>query len=497
MATVYTAEEIAGFKTLKDILEFAGVAPDLAQAFYLATGSSDATRPRVLGIVPSVEYTAMLATVQVKETVGDAEETRALKFAEKGQLLLVGEGCRACAGVLGSAPPDPSRAPSPGPAAAPSIAARKIKLSLVIRQADETEIEVCDEKLLDVGQGRWEATFGVDAKPDDNEDVTIEQISGVKWLIDNNVVPYLDFAIWGAYGHRMERKLRLSGQILDSAGKFRHIEIAGPPTLEVWQEAFSVMCTAFLFLDICDLGTLLLYRKKITDYHNCYGPATWILLYQADVRFRHEKLEKIRRQCLREHATARNAGGTTPFDSNRPWNYSYITGLKDKDWWEREFKDPAGLYLNKTSQLHAFIGGDAPVSSTDRAPIDALAPESLPRPAGGPKRTATIPPSAPGPKIARVDKAPKQKQKLATKDANGRFATNQKGQPLCEAFNGGGCGTAVSGLYCPVDRTKVHQCNLCLSNAHSAAHCSAGSRPKGDAKGGKGKIKGGGKKRHW
>ena len=269
MATVYTAEEIAGFKTLKDILDFAGVAPDLAQAFYLATGSSDATRPRVLGIVPSVEYTAMLATVQVKETVEDAEVSRALKFAEKGQLLLVGEGCRACAGVVGSAPPDPSGAPSPGPAAAPSIAVRKIKLSLVIRQADETEIEVCDEKLLDVGQGRWEATFGVDAKPDDNEDVTIEQISGVKWLIDNNVVPYLDFAIWGAYGHRMERKLRLSGQILDSAGKFRHIEIAGPPTLEVWQEAYSVMCTAFLFLDICDLGTLLLYRKKITDYHNC------------------------------------------------------------------------------------------------------------------------------------------------------------------------------------------------------------------------------------
>ena len=70
-------------------------------------------------------------------------------------------------------------------AAGPTVANRKIKLSLIIRQADETEIEVADESLMDIGQGRWEATFGLESKPEDNQDVTLEQLSGVKWLLDN------------------------------------------------------------------------------------------------------------------------------------------------------------------------------------------------------------------------------------------------------------------------------------------------------------------------
>ena len=144
-------------------------------------------------------------------------------------------------------------------------------------------------------------------------------------------MPYADFAIWGAYGRRMERKLRLAGQVLDSAGKFRHIEIAGPP-LQVWLEACNVLTPAYIFLDVMDLGTILLYRKKIVDYHNTYGPSTWILFYQADVRFRHEKIEKVRRQCLRDHTTATNAGGNSPFDTKRPWNYVYVRGMSDKDW---------------------------------------------------------------------------------------------------------------------------------------------------------------------
>ena len=219
----FTADEVATFKTMQSILDFASVDPSVAAAFYLETAAVPHTMPRALGIVPVEEFRSMINEITIAVEGG---EPRKLKFAEKGALLLVGEACRVCAGFLGSAPPGSivaPGAPSAGPAvSAPSVAGRKIKLSLVIRQADETEIDVCDETILDIGQGRWEATFGLESKPDDNEDVTIEQISGVKWLIDNKVVPYLDFAIWGAYGHRMERKLRLSGQVLDSAGKFRH-----------------------------------------------------------------------------------------------------------------------------------------------------------------------------------------------------------------------------------------------------------------------------------
>ena len=62
------------------------------------------------------------------------------------------------------------------------------------------------------------------------------------------------------------------------------------------------------------------------------GHSTWIFLYQAEVRLRHEKVEKVRRECVQAHTVAVGAAGTTPFDDKRPWNHTYMKGLADKEW---------------------------------------------------------------------------------------------------------------------------------------------------------------------
>ena len=156
------------------------------------------------------------------------------------------------------------------------------------------------------------------------------------------------------------------------------------------------------------------------------------------------------------------------------------------------------LYINKVSQLHAFVGGDAPISSTDRGVTDAIAPESLPRPDkpnNDRKRKASKPPQPTKPAI--IPDGPSDR---STKSADGLFTANRKGTPICLAWQSGGCGMSVSGGLCPADRTRSHQCNRCLSNAHAGRDCNKGGNRKGGGRGnggGKGGGKGKGKRLQW
>ena len=89
---------------------------------------------------------------------------------------------------------------------------------------------------MTLGYGRLEAIFGLHYRPPANADVTLDQLSAVQYLLDSKDVPYLDFALWGPHGHRIARKMKLGGQVLDSKGVFQYVEVAGPPSLEVWGE---------------------------------------------------------------------------------------------------------------------------------------------------------------------------------------------------------------------------------------------------------------------
>ena len=118
-----------------------------------------------------------------------------------------------------------------------------------------------------------------------------------------------------------------------------------------------------------DLGNLLSYSDFIMRQHTRYGPQCWLLLYQADTRFRLEHLPRLRRRLEDEHSRAVAVHGTTPFEPTRPWNFSLASGVTDSAWWNLEFTEPAMMLLARTASLAAFVGGDAPVGATAaRAP---------------------------------------------------------------------------------------------------------------------------------
>ena len=495
----FSAAEIETFKTLGDIAAFCSISGPPLEAFFQATGAEHESMPRALGIIPAEEISDLIKGLKIP--LPDGGEGRGINFIERGKLLLVANACRRCAHFAGAplGPPEPG-VPSDGTAVVPvsaplpSLAIRKVKLSAVLRQGDDMEVPLCSADVRTAGYARLEVIFGLHYRPPPNADVTLEQLTGVKFVVDSGDIPYLDFAVWGPHGHRIARKLRMTGQVLDNDGTFRTVEIAGPPNLEVWLDSFEVMATAFLMLDVVDLGTLNSYRRAISDFHARYGPACWLLLYQAETRFRQEQLDRCKLLASNRHQAAITAGGTTEFEPTRPWNLAFRIGTNDDKWWSKEFVEPAMLFLTRTNSLHAFIGGDAPITGDERVVTDTL-PSNATRP---PKRSAASlqapPPPAPHPQGTKTNRR-KNKNASMNSKVNGRFKTNKAGTPLCENFQTGACGLAVNSR-CPVDRTKAHQCDLCLGNNHGSNICTAGSNQSSSSGKGKGKHKGKGQKRN-
>ena len=91
-------------------------------------------------------------------------------------------------------------------------------------------------------------------------------------------------------------------------------------------------------------------------------------------------------------------------------------------------------------------------------------------------------------------------------NAKGTYTTNRKDKELCRGFQQGQCVNAnpkKNPPTCDKDESKMHQCELCLSDRHGAWQCQpdsqqgnqvakgrGGGKHKGKGKKGKGKGKG-------
>eukprot|EP00969_Alexandrium_andersonii_P100288 4423990-Alexandrium_andersonii.AAC.1 len=54
-----------------------------------------------------------------------------------------------------------------------------------------------------------------------------------------------------------------------------------------------------------------MYAELIRHYSEAYGPGCWGIIYTADVRMRHEHMERIRRRLT--------CDAPAHFDPTRPW----------------------------------------------------------------------------------------------------------------------------------------------------------------------------------
>ena len=309
--------------------------------------------------------------------------------------------------------------------------------------------------------------------PSPDHECTTEQLSALQALAKAGSPLYVDLAVWGPHHYRLLKKIKLSGLQIMPDGGLRVVELAGPPTFEMWEKCMQVFRTGCLMLGLLTSSRIDSYVNVIKAYNSRYTHACWHLVYQADVRMRLEHTERIRRRGESEHARATAVGKHHEFDPNNHWEWVWSVIPDEQRFWREELEEPCLLVLARAGNLNKMVQGDAPVAGSPDAAAGSPAKQKRERSGSG------APPSQPPPKLHNV--------------ADGAYTTNRRGVPLCAAFQAGSCEGVGRDFRCARDHSRVHQCSKCLSTDHGASSCTrtpqAPSLPrsKGRGKGKKGK----------
>ena len=114
--------------------------------------------------------------------------------------------------------------------------------------------------LLDTGQ-----FFGRVERPPPNLEPTVEQLSGLKALVEPGQAPNANFGLFQPFGGRhgaCQFEWARPGQEPRSGAPARW-EIFGPTDITVWRQCFDLWSNCVIMLDIIDLGPLQQYRSII------------------------------------------------------------------------------------------------------------------------------------------------------------------------------------------------------------------------------------------
>ncbi|CAE8626925.1 unnamed protein product [Polarella glacialis] len=353
-------------------------------------------------------------------------------------------------------------------------AAKKVKLTHVLSQTNDCEVDLFGNRELLKFFENFRTVMGDD--PQTEREPTHEQITAIGTLISEGTNPYADFAIWGPHGVRSMKKLKMGAMQLQGDGTWVKTEVAGPPTLDIWDKCFQVWATVLIMLLACTPARLENYRQHIVDYSRRYPPGCWYIVYQADNRCRGEHFSRLYRKVMVDIAKAEAKSEPPGFDKRAPWNEVLARAIDDSGFWSRELEQPALLVAANVTSLNDELGED---TAMGRHGSSAMA-----RNGAQPKSDLRLP------------KPPRLGPKQQTRTHNvhdGAYVTNRSGYKLCEGFNSNQCPAHVNG-WCTINRNEMHQCSKCLSQSHNASECGRTPAPskgvqKGQGKGGRGKGK--------
>ena len=73
-----------------------------------------------------------------------------------------------------------------------------------------------------------------------------------------------------------------------------------------------------LLLEAATTEALENYGEKVREFNVTYGERCWFIIYQADVRMRSERFERLRRACEKKHQEVVDAGGVSSFKPSSP-----------------------------------------------------------------------------------------------------------------------------------------------------------------------------------
>eukprot|EP00435_Cladocopium_sp_Y103_P026048 s3225_g6.t1 len=444
-------------------------------ALFRLFGLHGAEPPRILGILPAADLESTARRWQIPAPA--PQPATAPTMAQLGQVGVFLRTCRWLCNQLPEQQPQPASVAIP---AASSASARKVKMSHVINQTDDEEVDTLDQAAINKAYQTYSNKVG--GFPPDDEELSSEQLSTLFALFKSKRAPYTDMAVWGPFQHRIQKKIKMKGMRFNAAGEIVPIEMFGPPDFESWRECYMVFRTGAIMFEQISPSRLDMYEKVIRQYSERYGRSCWPILYQADVRARLEHVERVRRRGQEGYEAAQRSGLTHPFDPDKPWEWVWGEMANDFNFWNREVVEPCMLLLAKSSNMSQLLDNDAPVSKTPAAtPSTPAMPTNNSRGQDMAARASQKRQRGPDVREHRVGE-------------DGMFTHNRRGMELCKMFQTGECLECDARGFCSRNSSRRHQCAKCLSDRHGASKCPMDAPKPPRQNHGKSKGKGRGRK---
>ena len=450
-----TAEVLRGWTSVADARAWAGLDESVSREFLGLLGNRELSNLPLAGAVDPMVVRRTILDVRLPVAADAAASEgaalpppRSLTILEKTQLGLFYNAVRSKFGmppvdVVGEQTETPPTALQTSGMAAggpvlPLNPLHKIKLSSVLDQVSDAEVQLLSPEVILDKRNNYRIITGGD--PLEQCNFTDAQLSALSQRVAGGGVPYADFAVWGPYGSRIEKRMRFRSSYLDTGGQWKSIEVPGPSSFSVWEECWCVFEAACIADGIATQATLAMYAAEFKSRVRDFGSSCWQLCVEADVIARSE-------QFVHEHARQLAAHREKPdgssFNPDRPWESVIRAVALDRSFWDRQLEKPA---LRRELQ-----GGP-------RVPAFQAEAEHEP-PA---KRAA--PPSKPPPGKKRKGEGKGQgKQDQRRKD--GRYYRGRNGLELCF-----GWGRSDSGCSEPCSQNRLHACEWCRQ-PHRSIRC--------------------------
>ena len=401
--------------------------------------------------------------------------------------------------TLNMADVDPLADPMPAPAtpaAAPAgpAAGKRIKVSSVTDQMDDSEVSLMSRTELD--QAHLNHIEMTGAEPADEAEPTGEQISALRdRIVKRGESPYADFSILTPYGRTMQKQLKTRSWVLQQDGTFKALDVPGPPSFEAWQSCWKVF-RAILFMLRYPAGTggtplrvvtqacLEEYFERVAKLNVDY-PEAWHLLMKAEDKCRSEMFERYRRQLTKASAENRLPMGLD-FNPLQPWIGMFTHAARNKDFWDEHVISPAMLFIARGGKRMSVDTAQS-VGMTEPAQEALSIGTSFSSPKKRPKRASSREPVVSSPSQPHAGPRQAKKKENSKKEDHPlswgkQYVTTAEGREICFRFAKGKGGECED----PCKDLRAHVCQYCLKN-HPNSQCDL-AKPGGKGSG-KGKNK--------
>ena len=382
MAFFPSAEEKTALTTISKVVEWVGLSEHALPAVEVCTGS--------LG--DKVRNMALLPAIVIREVAGAAklavegDTPRPLSPIEAAQIGLV---WRICCRLMSAdwstwidvdplaAPPIPAAA-SPAPAAATGLAiisAKKLKMSNVLDQGDESEFAMADPaRIAGWFHNYVSVTHG---QPDEEDTPTNEQLTALYVrVVAQQGSPYADFAVFTPFARKTSRAHRFTAYLPQPDGSWLSKEIPGPKNYEAWLFCWRVCRVACLMLKLAHEMPLDRYQRKIEKLATQWGSA-WHLVCLAEDKCRFEHMNRLKARIDFDLSLGRPPPPL--WDAAMPWSAIFLKAAEDDEaFWDDNVRHPAMSWLAHGSRgaprLREELVADLALSGGSAA----LTPETRP-----------------------------------------------------------------------------------------------------------------------